>query len=266
MKHLLLCGGLMFGLVACNRAAEPAPNTSNASSASTAASPSAPLSFTLAKTQKKFGECKTEEENCFKVVVEYPVAVGKNAAAFNTVVDTLVAHHFQFGDEEPPKTLAEGLASYEKGFKASLKEIPDAPNSWFKELKGELVHQAENWVTMRFEDAEYTGGAHPNTFVQFINLDGNGKLIDVRARITDNAKLLALAEAAFRKERGFPATGSLNDQGMQFEKDRFVLPAELALGKEGLIFFYNAYEVGPYAAGPTEFSLPLADLKGVINL
>lgn len=264
MKAPFLALLLSLVLWGCN---SPAPKQNEASKppAETPA-PAETLTFTSQKIEKSFGTCKAEDSDCFKVKVAFPVASGTNAAAFNAVVDTLVAHQFQVGDGAKPKTLDEGIQQYGQEFLMFVRENPDAVNSWEKELKAEVVFQDEHWVTMRVTSYSFEGGAHPNSYLQYVNFSPDGKVINMASRIQDKNKLLTLAETAFRKVREFPDKGSLNDQGMQFENDQFVLPLEMGLTKDGLVLYYNPYEVGPYAAGATEVVLPAANLKGIVNL
>ncbi|HKY62130.1 MAG TPA: RsiV family protein, partial [bacterium] len=70
----------------------------------------------------------------------------------------------------------------------------------------------------------------------------------------------ALGEKAFRRARDLPAETDLNDAGFTFENG-FRLNENFAAGPEGLIFYFNPYEVASYADGPTELLIPYSELK-----
>jgi hypothetical protein len=38
-----------------------------------------------------------------------------------------------------------------------------------------------------------------------------------------------------------------------------------AVAKRGIIFYFNSYEIAPYAMGPTELLIPYAKLSGIIS-
>jgi hypothetical protein len=49
-----------------------------------------------------------------------------------------------------------------------------------------------------------------------------------------------------------------------FENDQFFLPDNFAIVEEGITFFYNSYEIAPYAMGATELILRYDELKGIM--
>jgi hypothetical protein len=77
------------------------------------------------------------------------------------------------------------------------------------------------------------------------------------------AEIERLAEGAFRRSRGVPPRASLQAEGFWFENDQFVLSENWAVSAAGLVFYYNAYEVAAYAAGPTEIRIAWPELEGL---
>ncbi len=57
---------------------------------------------------------------------------------------------------------------------------------------------------------------------------------------------------------------ALKDSGFTFENDLFTLPENFALRDEGLAFYYNPYDVAPYAMGPTEIVLSWEEIKDLL--
>lgn len=49
------------------------------------------------------------------------------------------------------------------------------------------------------------------------------------------------------------------------EDDKFILPANIFVTKDGLLLFYNVYEIAPYSDGTKELLLTYDELKGYIS-
>ncbi|MBO6760471.1 MAG: DUF3298 domain-containing protein [Roseivirga sp.] len=62
-----------------------------------------------------------------------------------------------------------------------------------------------------------------------------------------------------------PPTESLEERGYWFENDRFELTENFAIINKSLIFYFNPYEIAPYAMGPTELELKLTDFVSLIK-
>jgi uncharacterized protein DUF3298/peptidoglycan-N-acetylmuramic acid deacetylase PdaC-like protein len=114
----------------------------------------------------------------------------------------------------------------------------------------------------------YQGAAHPNTGSDVINYDlKNGKLLKLSDLFKPGSKYLqAIANYCI---------GDLKKQG----KDKGLMDEEINQGaaataqnyqswtitKRGLGITFDAYQVGPYAAGPQYVLVPYSSLKDLIN-
>ncbi|NJK29927.1 MAG: DUF3298 domain-containing protein [Acaryochloris sp. SU_5_25] len=78
-------------------------------------------------------------------------------------------------------------------------------------------------------------------------------------------KLNTIAEKHFRQVRKLAANESLNRAGFWFEKDQFQVNANFAIAPQGLILFFNPYEIGPYVLGSTEIQIPYIELQTLIK-
>jgi hypothetical protein len=76
-----------------------------------------------------------------------------------------------------------------------------------------------------------------------------------------NDVLTNLGNKIFRQARQLADTASLSDNYFEFPEDKFQLNKNYGFKKEGIVFFYNSYEIAPYAAGPTEVVIPYEELK-----
>lgn len=114
----------------------------------------------------------------------------------------------------------------------------------------------------------YQGAAHPNTYSEVVNYDlKNGKLLKLGDLFKPGAKYLqAIANyciADLKKQA--------KDKGLMDEEIQNGAAANAknylswTITRKGLGINFDAYQVGPYAAGPQYVLVPYSALKDVIN-
>jgi hypothetical protein len=111
----------------------------------------------------------------------------------------------------------------------------------------------------------YSGGAHGYFGLSYKNYTKDHKLIKLKDLfIADyNKTLNDIALKAYKNYRGLKHNQSLVDD-CWFENS-FVLAKEFAITPNGLEFYYNNYEVMPYACGQVAFVIPYRDLEPIIS-
>jgi hypothetical protein len=144
----------------------------------------------------------------------------------------------------------------------------DFASAWGQEISITVEDQMEGAQTISFANSwyEYSGGAHPNTNLSYSNYDVlNKQLIELDDLILPGtmAKLTSVGNAIFRKQEGLTPTQSL--ENYFFENNKFSLNANFLITENGLLFFYNTYEIRSYAEGPMELLLPYTSLKGILK-
>lgn len=210
---------------------------------------------------------------CPRVLLTYPVieeaGSEKAAEAMNAFVRNLAL--MPPVPEDDKRTLAKNPEALAKNFFAEIErfreELPDAEaDRWYLERTVEVVHDGPDLASLRGAEASYTGGPHPNTAITYRTFDletgGIVGIEDVFREGTDE-ELRALLIEGIREVRDVPEDKTLRDAGFELEEP-LPLPENFAVVEEGLVFFYNAYEIGPYATGPTEVMLhreDVADLR-----
>ncbi len=162
----------------------------------------------------------------------------------------------------PADSLAARLIEDYRTFRA---DFPDSRQEWTIDREITLETMAFGLSTIRIDDVRYTGGAHgaANTFYKSFDPESGAQL-----RLGDLAdaagldSLRVLGEAAFRAERGIAPGTTLQDAGFfVWDDSRFALSDNFGVTRAGLVFHYNAYDVAPYALGPTTITLPWADVS-----
>jgi hypothetical protein len=103
------------------------------------------------------------------------------------------------------------------------------------------------------------GAAHPNSSAEYYNYDiATGKLITLENLIQGSKRALLnrLGEKIFEQQNGA--------EGWFYESGKFSLPNDFAILKDGLMFAFDPYEIGPYAAGAPEVFISYKELKNYL--
>jgi hypothetical protein len=123
-------------------------------------------------------------------------------------------------------------------------------------------------VSVEYVSESYEGGAHPNAARWFLNLDPEtGRPVKLESILTEGAlpRLTEIAERHFRAERELSPTANLKEEGFWWEDGRFHLNDNYGFGENSITFFYNQYEVAPYAMGPTEVEIPYSEILDLLR-
>ena len=141
-------------------------------------------------------------------------------------------------------------------------------SAWSEEVSIIVETQIEGAQTLSLADSryEYSGGAHPNSYLTYSNFDIVSKqVIQLEDLIVAGgmAKLTSVGNTIFRKQEGLTPTQSLDNYS--FENNKFSLNTNFLITENGLLFFYNTYEIRSYAEGPMELLLPYSSLKGILK-
>ena len=218
-----------------------------------------PISFTgdvelLAKQIKE-----TNKKLMYEVDARYPQLTGgsnQNFEKFNNVVRASVTKK---------------VASFKKDMAPEAGEEPRPEGSMGSDLNVsyEVALAQDDLISVEFSiGSYYQGAAHPNSFSEVVNYDlKNGKELKLADLFKPGAKYLQ-AIASY-------CIADLKKQG----KEKGLLDEEIEKGasanaknyqswtitKKGLGINFDAYQVGPYAAGPQFVVVPYANLKDLIN-
>jgi len=116
----------------------------------------------------------------------------------------------------------------------------------------EDVYVGPNVVSVKLILSQYTGGAHPMTIVSGLNYDrATGRQL-----LQQNAfEMLGLTAEEISAQVTTELKEKLDDaffeEGANSNPENF---SSFAISKDTVTFIFQAYQVGPYAAGPQEVS------------
>lgn len=218
--------------------------------------------------------CTGEEVACTRITIRYPEL---ESGAPDEVLERIGADlarrvgsaSFVAPDEPVPaslEALADGFVADYRAYAASVPESAVLP--WSAQISVEVLYRGERLVSLEIEDSSYLGGAHPISLVEYVTYDlATGEPLALGDLIEDGrrAELRERAERRFRQARRLQPADDLVEEGF-FLEDGFVLNDNFAVTGAGLAFHYQPYEIGPYALGPTNFTVPWSDLEGVVRL
>ena len=163
------------------------------------------------------------------------------------------------------------VAGFKKEMAPEESEEPRPEGSMGSDLNVsyEVALAQDDLISVDFSvGSYYQGAAHPNTFSQVVNYDlKNGKQLKLADLFKPGAKYLqAIATyciADLKKqanEKGLEASEIENGAGANAKNYQ-----SWTITRTGLGINFDAYQVGPYAAGPQYVLVPYSSLKDLIN-
>ena len=226
--------------------------------------------WTIETIEKQWetGNCETENQPCFEIMVNYPQFQGSDTDSVTTinrfigekVIQSISGYDFSENDESKKEDLDHIVQEIFIDFNQFLQDVPKtAANHWTIELNGGKSSETETIITVFLSEYSYLGGAHPNSYQTYLNFNKEtGEVMQLEDIVTDKIALLKIAEKRFREVYEIAPNQPLSEAGL-FD-NKLTLPENFAVTQEGLLFFYNTYEIAPYAAGPYQFTIPWEQL------
>jgi|LauGreDrversion2_6_1035139.scaffolds.fasta_scaffold03703_2 hypothetical protein len=268
MRNLLLFIGVISFLSACNSSEDPKENRVEApESADTTTQITTQLTMPTGLTFKKF---KLKAENCDMPFAEADdmevdqdwcntreingLKVSMKDAAVAQKINILIEKEITGSNRTLKQFVAEiKNTSNEAG---ELEYLQDSYTC-------SLVDSSNTFLSMSILFQYYAlGAAHGQYGASVINVDLNtGNPIALKDLLVDNYKtaLKSLAKRKFLSQNG-------NDGWWFLEGDQpFELPEVFSIRRKGITFYYQPYEIGPYAAGAPEVFLSIKDLGSLLK-
>ncbi|MCD4731069.1 MAG: DUF3298 and DUF4163 domain-containing protein [Bacteroidales bacterium] len=189
----------------------------------------------------------------------------------NPLKDTLDFFITQFSTNKKelissPKLLLDNISSeFFKSYFAATEGIEDISSSaslnWEKNLSMDIRHNENNIVSIKFEKYAYTGGAHGISMTEYAVCDLTKKeKLSLKDIFKENAKdeIDNILDLKLRKLNGLNSEESLREAG--FFVDKMEWSENFFINNQGIGFFYNVYEIAPYASGTTELFIPFTEI------
>ncbi len=227
------------------------------------------INYKMIKFEKYFGDCDTLNRGCAKISFEYPEiikAVDDNVkdSLKSYVMGTLLSNYY----EQKAKSLDEMAELFFDDYESFYSEMPEYKIGWELNNTISVIFNNSSIVSFQSDFYHFTGGAHGisgTLFTNFNSHDGKKLSLDDLLITGYNNKLNDIAEKIFRRNYELTPDASLEEAGFWFEGNKFALNDNFGIKNDGLIFFFNSYEIASYATGPTEIIIPYEEIKDLID-
>ncbi len=195
-----------------------------------------------------------DSEQCATFTISYPVFSGGDstvAKALNKSVEGYLLSVLG-GNGDVPFTQALDSAGivFIQSYKSDQAENPGRPGGYTTEITNKIPLLNPKVVTIEMDGYSFMGGAHPNPFALLVSyeLAKGAKPLAVTDLVSDTNAVRPILEKAYKLTKGLKETDPLNDV-VYSETKQLPMPANVGVTAEGIRFYYNAYEVAPYAVG-----------------
>jgi hypothetical protein len=220
------------------------------------------LEFEVLSIEKISEEnCIPEEENCTYISIEIPWALNSETRSkkINRKIEKHIIQLIDYQDENNFKNLEDLSEKFIDDYETSSLEFPEYNIPWEASVDGRISHRSPDLVSIEFDLALFTGGAHGYTSVSYLNFNSKtGDQLGTKDIFEDEFK--SYAEKLFRTKYDIPEDQPINSTGLFFENDSFQLPQNIGFSKNKIILRYNAYEVASYAKGSIQLEIPIKDV------
>lgn len=212
-------------------------------------------------------KCNPEEENCAYISLNIPWL--KNSGSRNKTINKNIENHvlslIDFQEENSFDNLENLSQNFIDSYEASALEFPEYNIPWEASVEGRVLQNDPNIISLEFNLALFTGGAHGYTSKSFLNLDPETGVVLSNGEIFTE-EFQDFAEDKFRKKHEIPSDQSINSTGYFFENDHFYLPQNIGFFKDKIILRYNAYEVASYSEGGIQLEILKEEVEDYIKI
>ncbi|MCU0371170.1 MAG: DUF3298 and DUF4163 domain-containing protein [Bacteroidales bacterium] len=198
--------------------------------------------------------------------VDYPVA---------SIADSVTAFIYEdFFEKAGPETdpsllLGQARDLYFRNYKTSNQDIyqeGSASFNWEKIQETRILHNEHDVLSVENFTYGYTGGAHGLSVSKFrvIDLqDGHQVSLDEVFRDNYQNDLRDILNAAAREKYKLGRNQSLLEAG--FFNESLDPGSNFYITKDGIGFYYNQYEVAPFALGPVEIFINYREIRRLLH-
>lgn len=216
-------------------------------------------------------QCVNESsEVCAEFNVSYPIFSGGDTATTNALNRSVQQYLLSAvgGNGQLPfvQSLDAAAQMFVQMFVEDQKENPDREIGYAMEIKDTIPFLNSKVATVQFDGYAYTGGAHPSPFGVLLSYDLRNKAnpLGLADMVSDTNALRPLLEKAYILSKGLPTDSPLSEATYPDMK-QLPMPANVGLVAKGIRFYYNAYEVAPYALGDSDILLTWEQLGSLAD-
>ena len=139
-------------------------------------------------------------------------------------------------------------------------------NVYYDHLTGRAEYGMSHIINYRLVQDVFTGGAHPctiTTILRFNTQTGEFITLDQVFPLMNQRKLQDLLLAKLMKDNNAPSIEDLHQKGILEMTDMFV-SNNFAMREDSIEFYYNEYDIAPYAYGACTICISYEDAKDLM--
>jgi len=197
-----------------------------------------------------FLDKQTENDKNYAIETMYPVVGGVKDGQINIAISDFV-----------------------NSITSSFKEKVSQGDAWVGTNSLKIFYDPyeinDNFVSIRFEISEYTGGPHPSSYSKSFNYDLKKDKAIVLSDIFDSNKdyLSSLSNKAISYLMKANSDNEYSDE--EWIKEGAGPKAEnfqtFTFNKDRIVFYFDPYQVATYAAGRQDIILPFSSIKDILK-
>lgn len=219
--------------------------------------------YTMKEVKRVYNSEKYNRDSAYVISISYPIfdENGQNSFLAKKLNKEVLSQ--MPIDSGTVEDAADGMIEFYQQYESE----DDFGVYWSFEMNVSVKETGGKIISLLTGAYDYSGGAHGNGFVSFSNyaMEGGRKLalsdiVDEEGKKT----LTRVAEEVFRKDKDLVGK-DLTEEGYWFGEEGFFLNDNFLLDETSITFFYNSYEIAPYAAGPSEIIIQYDQFKAAIK-
>ena len=219
-----------------------------------------------ADTDDEFAELHAQEERQLDVKVDMEFVKSDNElkkTVCKLINDQLIEMLLKQSSE---LTAEEAIAQYIEAAKEEF-HGDDIANIYHDHLKGRAEHGMKDVINYRLVEDTFMGGAHPcrlTTILRFNAQTGEFIPLDDVFSTINQRTLQDMLLNKLMADNGVHTIEELREKGYLEMNDIFV-SSDFSLRADSIEFYYNEYDIAPYAYGPTTICLGYDQVKDIIS-
>jgi hypothetical protein len=203
--------------------------------------------------------CSEKNDDCTYMSLDYPKFKNESKDEILQKIDRKIEKLILNTTEvSSPESACENFIIDYEGF-VSDPEIDEYNTPWFDRRKATWLSIEKKVFSIEVNISSFMGGAHSNSYTLLRNFNpytGDSLGLGMIFKPESLKELTSLGEMHFRKTQKIKSGVSYDEAGYWFKDDHFYLTDNFAFTDEGLLFYYNEYEIAPYSMGAQYFVIP----------
>jgi len=214
---------------------------------------------TTVHAESTYNNCSPKSDACAYMSFDYPQFKNEaNSEILKKINASVIKTMLTYTEANSPDKACEEFINNYKSF-IDNPDVDESNTAWFDKRDAEWLSIQKKVMSVKCNVSNFMGGAHENNFVMLRNftpLTGDSIGLNMIFDTESLKELSNQGEMKFRAKQGLKKEESFEEAGYWFPDNEFYLTENFAFTQEGLLFYYNEYEIAPYSKGAIYFVVP----------